>query len=443
MTRLGYLVLVGIWVGCGPSVEDQLEQLGNAGQDVAIQELLLQPKRSVGPLLQAMDDPRFERAHPVMAEVLVMLMLRIDDENLVGEIRRHLTSHPNPRVRGRIAYKLGMLKRAEFSDALMEVVRDTVSEPRFEALKTLNIISKKLPEGLGEELDELAQELARSEHNGVRLEAMLRLEVQVDAMLDEATQQVAKAQLAEAESLYAKALEYAPLSWKARYRQARFFMDNVEKERGLEKMLEIGAALSVPVLKQAPVIDDGRLDDPACGQATQAPFPFLGYRGQVLPADMESRVYVGRTKDDLYLGFYSYDAMPDSLLAEKTQRDDQVYLEDSVEIFLDANLDWRSYVQIIVNSVGTIFDAAHENGLRTQDRSWSVEMEVDTHIGADFWSLECRIPFAQKNLLAPKSGDVWGANFTRDFRDKAHSSQWVYTYGEYHQVGSFGLLLFE
>ena len=439
------LIFVGlIFLSCGPVVEDHIDELGRSGEkrDAAIQELLLKPKRAVGPLLKALEKPHYSSGHPDIAEVLVSLMLRVDDPRLVAALGKHLTSHPNSKVRARIANRMGLLKRTELLDVLMKAVRDTVPEVSHEAFKALNILEKKLTDTQHQVLEETAKELARSPHEGVRLEAMLCLEEKVDEMLGKATQLVTKAQLSEAEELYEKTLAYAPQSWKARYHHARFYLDNEQVERGLDLMRQLGAVLDVSLLANPPEID-GRLDDDAWKEAGQTLLHFLGYRGGVFPADMDARVYIGYTVEALYIGVYNYDATPDSLRAERTQRDDMVWTEDSVEIFLDANQDRRSYVQFVISGIGTIFDAVHENGLRSQDASWTGDLKVGTHVGEDFWSLECQILFDQEWVSKPRVGDVWGVNFCRDFRDRSHSTQWVYTYGNYHQPDGFGFLIFK
>lgn len=438
------VTVAGCLVACGSSVDDQIEALARGGDEgeTAAQELLLNPKRAVTPLLRALDSPRHAKGHPVIAEVLVSLLLRIDDDQLLTALRRHATAHPDPAVRSRIAFRTGMLKRAELLDAMMEVVQDTLLEVSYEALKTLNILDNRLSDEQRQTLDALARVLASSPHDGIMEEGLLRVEALADKILVKAEQFVTQARLDEAEKMYAMAAETAPQSWKARYRHARFLLDNGRQEAGLGRLRELGTVMEVSRLSVPPTVD-GQLDDEVWKHVAAVRLPFLSYRGYVLPADMESRVYLGYTEDALYVGVYCHDAEIDSLDAKLTQRDESVWGEDSVEIFLDANLDRRSYVQLVISGIGTLFDAVHENGLRSQQLDWSGDIAVAAHQGTDFWSVECKVGFDSKWLPEPRPGDRWGANFARNFRDRSHSSQWVYTYGEYHQVDGFGMLEFK
>ena len=444
MIRFVLLVLTVTCIACGSSVDDLVEDLAAGGdaRDTARQELLLRPKGALEPLLLAIEDPGLRAGHADMADVLVSLMLRLDDERLPAALNRHLLSHPDPAVRARIAFRTGTLKRFVLLDAVLQALQDSVSEVRFEALRTLNVLDNRLSKEQISLLDERAAQLADDAHEGIRGEALLRVEEQVDKMLAAASQLVTQARLPEADSAYTKATQHAPQSWKAGYQHARFWLDNGQQQAGLQRLRALGTVLDVAPMTVAPTID-GRLDEAVWAEATQAELPFLGYRGYVLPADMLTRVYIGYTTQGLYIGVHSEDSHIDSLQAEKTQRDDQVWMDESIELFLDANLDRRSYVQVIVNAIGTFFDASHENGLPTQDVGWTAAIAGAVHQGADFWSVEFRLPFDNQWLPQPTVGDMWGANFARNFRDRAHSSQWVYTYGEYHQVDGFGLLVFK
>ena len=62
--------------------------------------------------------------------------------------------------------------------------------------------------------------------------------------------------------------------------------------------------------------------------------------------------------------------------------------------------------------------------MRQFDSSWEPGVEGAAFVGEDFWSIECRIPYAQQGLPKPRPGDVWGFNFVRLFRGRDYS-QWV------------------
>lgn len=284
--------------------------------------------------------------------------------------------------------------------------------------------------------------MLESPHEGVREEASIRVEQRVGKILGQAREAVTKAQIEEADSLYWSALAYAPNSWQAQIAQARFYMENGQEERGFNIMRDIGAVLEVPRLANAPEID-GQLDDAAWQASEEHVLPFVAYRGYQVETEVECRIRIGYTDEAFYIAVYNYDATPDSIVAEKAAHDEQVWLEDSMEIFLDANWDRRSYVQYVVSSKPTVFDAVHENGLGSQVSDWTGDAQFASHIGADHWSLEGRMAYDEQWVRKPEPGVRWGANFGRDHRDRTQSTQWVYTSGNYHQVDQFGVLVFE
>lgn len=132
------VLLLGVLLAaCGPSIDDQIERLvaGGEQRDTAIQELLLRPDRAVGPLLEALENPDLAKGHADIAEALVSLMLRVDDETLVAALKQQLGAHPNARVRARIAFRLGMLKRADFIAELVAATGDPDGEVSAEAFR--------------------------------------------------------------------------------------------------------------------------------------------------------------------------------------------------------------------------------------------------------------------------------------------------------------------
>ena len=78
--------------GCGPSIEEHIHRLGAGGDEaeLAKQGLLIAKGDAVPLLLNALEDPRFTAGRAELAEVLVELMTRVDDERLSDALRRHL-----------------------------------------------------------------------------------------------------------------------------------------------------------------------------------------------------------------------------------------------------------------------------------------------------------------------------------------------------------------
>jgi HEAT repeat protein len=424
------LWLGALWTAaCAPSVEDQVEHLARGGQerDGAKQELLLAKDRAVGPLLAAMEDPRYAAARPELAEVLVSLMMRVDDERIEKALSQHLAADPDPRVRARIARQMGLYKRAGALEGLLQVLQDADGEVRYQALVALGVLAGKLSEAQRVRVDERARQLLDDSHPGVRMEAQIRMESTIAQWLEEARQLQLKAQLGAAEALYRRALDHLPGSRQTVYRLGRFYLDNGQRERGLALLRQHGMVLEVPRLAAAPRVN-GRLDDPVWQQAAQADsfYQFSSAHKAALPSEVRTRLYVGYTPEALYVGVYARDEHPDSLIVEARERDGRVWFGDTIELFLDADFDHRSYVHLGINSAGAVADAWHREGMQDENLSWNAPIEVGTQVGADHWAMECMVGLGQKELPAPRPGTVWGANIVRVYRG-AEYSQWVRT----------------
>jgi tetratricopeptide (TPR) repeat protein len=439
-----WLVLLPVWA-CAPSVEDQVAKLGKTGEDreQAKQELLLAKDRAVGPLLEALDDPRYAASRAELAEVLASLMMRVDDDRIGPALDRHLSDDPNPRVRARLARLAGVYHRTAAIDPLLAALAGDDGEVRYQALIALGVLDEKLSEAQRQAIQERSRQLLADEHPGVRVEAQIRCEQAVRQWLDQARQLELQAQLGAAEQLYRKALDYLPTSKQALYRLGRFYLDNGQRERGLAALRQHGMLLDVPRLSAEPRVD-GRLDDPVWQQAARADsfYQFSSVHKATLPSEVQTRFYLGYTADGLYLGLYARDQHPDSLVVKTRERDGQVWWEDMVELFFDTHFDHRSYAHVGINSIGTVADVWHRDGITDQDPKWNARSEVGASVGVDHWALEYKLGFGQKEVPAPAPGTLWGANVVRVFRASEYS-QWVRTYGGLaHTPDDFGVLLF-
>ena len=444
-----HTLLALLCAGCGPSLEDSVEKLGGSPEEraQARQDLLLAKDRSVEPLLDALRDPHFKEAHPELVDVLVSLMMRVADARIEQALRQLLDADPDPRVRARVARQLGLFKRHGAIDALLEATKDTHGEVRFQALQALGSMEDKIDEVQQETLRERSRVLLLDAHPGVRMEATIRVEDFVDQWIDDARQQQLKAELAQAESLYSKALAYSPDSKQGNYRLGRFYLDNGQPEKGLSLLRQHGMLLDVPRLSHPPEID-GRLDEAVWQETARVDsfFQLSKVHQAALPSETRTKFFVGYTPQALYVGFIGHDAHPDSLVVGVKGFDDMTYgswSEDRLELFVDADFDHRTYMQMSINSQGTVVDAWHRRGLADYDTQWNAPAQAAAHVGADFWSAEYRLAFDPEHNPPPRPGTLWGFNFVRTFRG-SEFSQWVRTYGvNAHSPDDFGLLRFE
>ena len=160
----------------------------------------------------------------------------------------------------------------------------------------------------------------------------------------------------------------------------------------------------------------------------------------------------------LYVGYHCEDT---EIYGTMTGRDDPLWEEEVVEIFIDATRDQISYVEIEGSPLNTLLDlfvlnrapyparylfdwdsegirhAAYVDGdprhRGTQDRSWSVEIAIP-------WA-----DFLTAPRLPPAAGDVWRVNLYRidQFQGEQELYAWSPTRCEtFHVPASFGELAF-
>lgn len=453
MTRLVILsclclaCLCGLLLNACSSPEDLVQTLAfdPNNREAARQELLLAKERAVPPLLEALDDPEYTAARPHLVESLLSLMVRVDDPRVEATLMRHLLEDPAPEVRARIARGLGLQRRSRALAALVRILTsEQNAEVRYEALLAIGAMEDRLPDSLSSVVDERARQLLTDPHEGTRLEAHIRVERAIGKWLEAASASALSANLAEAESLYSAALTYFPQSKRANYRLGRFYYDHGQAERGLQRLRDHGMVLDVPRLAAAPVID-GRLDDAAWSVAAYADsfYQLSHSHTAALPSPIRSRLYVGYTADALFIGFHGHDEQPQDLMVRAKSFDDNVWWEDVIEIFLDADFDHLSYVQVGITSVPVVADNWYPEGFSSDDRSrdWNADFEVAAFTGEDFWSIEYAVRFHGPQLPAPSAGDLWGFNLSRTYRNTEYA-QWV-RMSQAHAPDEFGILHFD
>ncbi|MFH1566570.1 MAG: tetratricopeptide repeat protein, partial [Gemmatimonadota bacterium] len=351
-------------------------------------------------------------------------------------------------------------RRFEAADVLLAALDDAEAEVRYQAFVALGLLDSKLSEAQREALSARAAALVVDPHPGVQLEARMRVESGVQELLQEASQALLGAQLAEAESLFQAALTRAPGSKRAQYRLARFLYDNGQSQRGLDLLRRHGMLLDVPRLPSSPLVD-GRIEGDTAWEAAARTDSFYLYSHRhavALPATQPTRLYAGYTPEALYLAVWSHDDHPDSLVAKVVPGqegnqvgiplDQSIWQDDVVELFLDADFDHRAYAHVGINSAGAASPEwiAGPRSPATSleswaDNQWRPRSRLGTHVGADYWSLECALEYEPGRLPRPRPGDVWGFNAVRTFRGQEYN-QWTRTYSGGHSPDDFGVLLF-
>ncbi len=204
-----------------------------------------------------------------------------------------------------------------------------------------------------------------------------------------------------------------------------------------------------------PITVDGKLDEAVWQEAAEMKFR-LTTDGAPPRFATTARMLWDETY--LYVGYHCVD---EDIWATMTQRDDHLWEEEVVEIFIDADGDRRGYVEIEVNPLNTLLDLFILNRNNRPAKSmfdWDsqgirhavyVDGDVARRDGKDnFWSVEIAMPwedFPTAPHLPPEPGDVWLVNLYRidRFREEMELSTWSPTGApNYHMPGSFGKLVF-
>ena len=200
-----------------------------------------------------------------------------------------------------------------------------------------------------------------------------------------------------------------------------------------------------------PIRVDGILDDPAW---TKAPLmgPFLNNRdGSPSPLVTEVKVLY----DDRFL-YFSSRFVDDNIWATKTRRDDHLWTEEVVEVFVQADPRQTSYIELEVNPLGALIDIylldvrkpLHYESWNSEKISWAVHVDgsVDGKPGDKEWTCEIALPMEDvvpAPNIPPKPGDRWRLNMYRveQLPEKAMLA-WSPTGIDFHRPGSFGEIVF-
>ncbi|KPJ52035.1 MAG: hypothetical protein AMS16_06920 [Planctomycetes bacterium DG_58] len=180
----------------------------------------------------------------------------------------------------------------------------------------------------------------------------------------------------------------------------------------------------------APVID-GDLSD-AIWKTCEVPGDWTDV-GLSQPVKTKPRVCVTCDDVNLYVAFFNPEKDMKSIVADATERDGEVWTDDSNEVFIDPTGKREDYYQIIVNTKGVIRDA------KTQDVDWDSKAAAKVKMMDDGWSVEMAIPLADLGIQGSAKGQTWAFNFCRNRRTtgEAENQAWADTGESFHNPEAF------
>jgi len=168
-------------------------------------------------------------------------------------------------------------------------------------------------------------------------------------------------------------------------------------------------------------------------------------------------------ENNLYVAFYCQDT---KIWATYEDRDDPLYREDVVEVYIDPDADGKNYLEIEVNPLNTIFDlwltkpwsdgGQGNTGWTMADLSTAISVAGTISDNADSdtaWICEMAMPFSEMKFAAnsmnypPLENDRWRFNLYRFDRASTNdpngeATGWSQTTGGQHEPDRFGSILF-
>ncbi len=145
---------------------------------------------------------------------------------------------------------------------------------------------------------------------------------------------------------------------------------------------------------------------------------------------------------NLYFRVESFDDSLDKLAARVTERDGVLWNDSTVEFFLAPPALGGRYLHLIVNPLGTVFDAMtlHPSD---SDKTFDARAAVKVRKENDRWIADVAIPFESLGG-APNPGDEWKINIARgrvlSDGSKGEYSSW--SLGEFHGTDMFRTTIF-
>jgi len=188
-----------------------------------------------------------------------------------------------------------------------------------------------------------------------------------------------------------------------------------------------------------PVKIDGRLEEPAWGQAQEITdfIQFQPEKGQLATFKTIARVLYNNRY--LYVSFECHDAEPEKVVSRLTKRDSDLKADDSVSLFLDTFHDRRNCYFFSTNVLGTQLDGRIvENGLTT-DNTWDGIWESAGQRTEFGWTAEIAIDLSSLKFK-PGEGMVWGFNLGRYIPRLLESDFWAGPLDSPYKVSQYGEL---
>lgn len=138
----------------------------------------------------------------------------------------------------------------------------------------------------------------------------------------------------------------------------------------------------------------------------------------------------------IYAGVRCEEPFMEKLKLTGKKTDDPIWKDDSVELFFVPSAKKSSYVQIVINADGVVFDLYQkEPGVTQSDLAWNSKTIAKTFKGKNFWSFEAAIPLENLPVDAPVSD--WKFHVARNRAWKGELYSFVEGIKSFHDTEAF------
>jgi hypothetical protein len=216
------------------------------------------------------------------------------------------------------------------------------------------------------------------------------------------------------------------------------------------------SAQSLPVYEVTRVISsinvDGKLDEKAWIEA-QPVGAFVNNRdGSRSELQTDARILY----DERFI-YFAFRVVDQNVWATMKRRDEHLWTEEVVEVFLQPNPSLPNYIELEVNPLATMLDIylidrrkpLHYESWNSEHLQWAVQVDgtVDGKDGDRGWTCEIAFPFediASAAHLPPQPGDRWRLNLYRvEQKPKVAELAWSPTLqDDFHVLPRLGEIVF-
>ena len=216
------------------------------------------------------------------------------------------------------------------------------------------------------------------------------------------------------------------------------------------------SAQSLPVYEVARVMSsinvDGKLDEKGWTEA-QPVGAFVNNRdGSRSELQTDARILY----DERFI-YFAFRVVDQNVWATMKRRDEHLWTEEVVEVFLQPNPSLPNYIELEVNPLATMLDIylidrrkpLHYESWNSEHLQWAVQVDgtVDGKDGDRGWTCEIAFPFediASAAHLPPQPGDRWRLNLYRvEQKPKVAELAWSPTLqDDFHVLPRLGEIVF-